>query len=142
MLRDEAAGHPEILPLLQFTLEELYRCRSEDGLLTLEAYRALGGVAGSLAKRAETVFKDLPDDVQSELPRVLNALVSVGQDGRGAIGRDERRRRDEEKGPRGPFSFSWTAPCSASGAILARRGSAPPAIRPGPARSVPRRTAC
>ena len=87
MLRDAAAGHREILPLLQFTLEELYQRRTEDGMLTLAAYRELGGVEGSLAQRAETVFKDLPDDVEAELPKVLNALVSIGQDGQAAIGR-------------------------------------------------------
>ena len=57
MLRDAAVARPEILPLLQFTLEELYQRRTEDGLLTLAAYRELGGVEGSLAQRAEAVFK-------------------------------------------------------------------------------------
>ena len=87
MLRDAAAGHREILPLLQFTLEELYQRRTEDGMLTLAAYRELGGVEGSLAQRAETVFKDLPDTVEAELPKVLNALVSIGQEGQASIGR-------------------------------------------------------
>ena len=87
MLRDAAADHPEVLPLLQFTLEELYQHRTEDGMLTLQAYRDLGGVEGSLAQRAETVFKDLPDDVEQELPKVLNALVSIEQDGHETIGR-------------------------------------------------------
>ena len=87
MLRDAAAEHPEILPLLQFTLEELYQRRTDDGMLTLEAYRDLGGVEGSLAQRAETVFKDLPDDVEEQLPKVLNELVSIEQDGHETIGR-------------------------------------------------------
>ena len=87
MLRDAAAERPEVLPLLQFTLEELYQRRSEDGMLTLAAYKALGGVEGSLAQRAETVFKDLPDDVELELPKILNALVSIEQDGHETIGR-------------------------------------------------------
>ena len=87
MLRDAAAEHPEVLPLLQFTLEELYQRRTGDGMLTLEAYRNLGGVEGSLAQRAETVFKDLPDDVEAALPKVLNELVSIEQDGHETIGR-------------------------------------------------------
>ncbi len=87
MLRDAAAEHPEVLPLLQFTLEELYQQRTEDGMLTLATYRDLGGVEGSLAKRAEKVFKDLPDDVEAELPKVLNALVSIERDGFEQIGR-------------------------------------------------------
>ncbi len=87
MLRDAAAEHPEVLPLLQFTLEELYQRRTADGMLTLAAYRDLGGVEGSLARRAETVFKDLPDDVEEQLPKVLNELVSIEHDGHGTIGR-------------------------------------------------------
>jgi tetratricopeptide (TPR) repeat protein len=87
MLRDAAVARPEILPLLQFTLEELYQRRTEDGLLTLAAYRELGGVEGSLAQRAEAVFKELPDDVEAELPKVLNALVSIEQDGHETVGR-------------------------------------------------------
>jgi tetratricopeptide (TPR) repeat protein len=87
MLRDAAVARPEILPLLQFTLEELYQRRTEDGLLTLAAYRELGGVEGSLAQRAEAVFQELPKDVQGELPKVLNALVSIEQDGHETVGR-------------------------------------------------------
>ncbi|HZD52552.1 MAG TPA: tetratricopeptide repeat protein, partial [Woeseiaceae bacterium] len=87
MLRDAAAEHPEVLPLLQFTLEELYQRRTAHGMLTLEAYRELGGVEGSLAQRAETVFQGLPPDVQAVLPKVLNALVSIEQDGHETIGR-------------------------------------------------------
>ena len=87
MLRDAAVARPEILPLLQFTLEELYQRRTEDGLLTLAAYRDLGGVEGSLAQRAEAVFKDLPAGVETELPKVLNALVSIEQDGHETVGR-------------------------------------------------------
>jgi tetratricopeptide (TPR) repeat protein len=87
MLRDAAAEHPEVLPLLQFTLEELYQRRTSNGTLTLEAYRELGGVEGSLAQRAETVFEAQPSEVQAALPKVLNALVSIEQDGHETIGR-------------------------------------------------------
>ena len=98
MLRDAAAERPEILPLLQFTLEELYQRRSEEGMLTLAAYKELGGVEGSLAQRAETVFKDLPDDVEAELPKILNALVSIEQDGHETIGRKRAAWSDLSKG--------------------------------------------
>ena len=98
MLRDAAAEHPEVLPLLQFTLEELYQRRTEDGMLTLAAYRELGGVEGSLAQRAETVFKDLPDDVEEELPKVLNALVSIERDGYEQIGRKRALWSEATKG--------------------------------------------
>ncbi len=87
MLRDAASERPEILPLLQFTLEELYQRRTANGTLTLEAYRALGGVEGSLAQRAETVFQELAPAVQAALPTVLNSLVSIEQDGHDTVGR-------------------------------------------------------
>jgi tetratricopeptide (TPR) repeat protein len=94
MLRDAAAARPELLPLLQFTLEELYQRRREDGTLTLVAYRDLGGVEGSLARRAETVFEKLPMDVQAALPRVLDALIHVRREGQEAIGRRRARQDD------------------------------------------------
>src|SRR5690606_34390201 len=87
ILRDTASERPEILPLLQFTLEELYQRRTANGMLTLEAYRALGGVEGSLAQRAETVYRQLAPEVQAALPAVLSALVSVERDGHDAVGR-------------------------------------------------------
>jgi tetratricopeptide (TPR) repeat protein len=96
MLRDAAAARPELLPLLQFTLEELYQRRRDDGTLTLEAYRELGGVEGSLARRAETVFEQLPAEVQAALPRVLDALIHVRREGQEAIGRRRARQDDFE----------------------------------------------
>ncbi|NNE59268.1 MAG: tetratricopeptide repeat protein, partial [Woeseia sp.] len=72
--------------------------RTEDGMLTLAAYRELGGVEGSLAQRAETVFKDLPDDVEAELPKVLNALVSIERDGYEQVGRKRAPLADVMKG--------------------------------------------
>ncbi|MFU8876515.1 MAG: tetratricopeptide repeat protein [Wenzhouxiangellaceae bacterium] len=96
MLRDAAAARPELLPLLQFTLEELYQRRREDGTLTLEAYRDLGGVEGSLARRAETVFEQLPTDVQAELPRALDALIHIRREGQETIGRRRARQSDFE----------------------------------------------
>ena len=86
-LRDAACEHPEILPLLEFTLDGLYERRDEDGLLTFEAYRQLGGVEGCLARQAEQVFEGLPANVQAALPRVLDALVHFDQDNEESIGR-------------------------------------------------------
>lgn len=94
MLRDAASARPELLPLLQFTLEELYQRRRDDGTLTLEAYRELGGVEGSLARRAEKVFEQMPRDVQAALPRVLDALIHIRREGQEAIGRRRARQDD------------------------------------------------
>ena len=97
MLRDAAAARPELLPLLQFTLEELYQRRRDDGTLTLEAYRELGGVEGSLARRAETVFEQLPKQVQVALPLVLDALIHIRREGQETIGRRRARQSDFDR---------------------------------------------
>ncbi len=94
MLRDAAAARPELLPLLQFTLQELYERRREDGTLTLEAYKELGGVEGSLAKRAESVYAKLPPKVQEALPKVLEKLVHVRSGAQEAIGRRRAQMED------------------------------------------------
>ncbi len=82
-LMDAAVGRPGSLPLLEFTLEELYRLRTDDGTLTLEAFEALGGVEGSLARRAEEVFSDLPTEVQEALPGIMRQLVTVVENAEG-----------------------------------------------------------
>jgi tetratricopeptide (TPR) repeat protein len=94
MLRDAAAARPELLPLLQFTLQELYERRRDDGTLTLEAYKALGGVEGSLAKRAEAVYEELPSQVREALPKVLEKLIHVRSGAQEAIGRRRAQMED------------------------------------------------
>jgi tetratricopeptide (TPR) repeat protein len=79
VLRDAAAKNPSSLALLEFTLEELYKQRSERGLLTHEAYNGLGGVEGALAQRGEAVFEGLEKNVQAVLGPVFNGLVGIGQ---------------------------------------------------------------
>lgn len=79
ILRD-AAAHPELLPLVEDLLRELYERRDGDQL-TLAAYEALGrSVEGALSKRAERVFAGLPADAQAALGVVLQKLVTHGQD--------------------------------------------------------------
>ena len=80
-LREAAGGSPESLPLLEFTLEELYQRRTSDGVLTFAAYRELGGVEGAPTQAAESLFTALPPDVQAALPHVMRNLVSVADGG-------------------------------------------------------------
>jgi tetratricopeptide (TPR) repeat protein len=79
-LRDLTAARPGALPLLEFTLEELYRRRQPDGLLDFAAYAQMGGLEGALAHRAEAVFEAAAPPVQQALPRVFERLVSIGDD--------------------------------------------------------------
>lgn len=77
---NDASAHPELLPLVEFVLRELYEKSGEDQLLTYDSYESLGGVEGALAKRAEDVFAQLPQDARAELDGVLRDLVTLGGD--------------------------------------------------------------
>jgi serine/threonine protein kinase len=66
----EVQGEAGALPLLQFTLEQLYERRNEH-TLTLQAYREIGGVKGALAKQAEATYAALPLLEQRKLARAL-----------------------------------------------------------------------
>ena len=78
-LAEHAAAAPGVLPLLSFTLDELYRDarRRGDDVLTYASYDALGGLQGAIAKRAEEVTAGLPPPAQAALPRVLRALATT-----------------------------------------------------------------
>jgi len=75
VLRDAASGNPTVLPLLQFTLHELWRRSQGSGVLRFSDYEELGGLHGALRLRADEVFSRLPDKVRASLPKVLAALV-------------------------------------------------------------------
>lgn len=80
VIRDAAARNPGALPLLQFLLEELYKRRNQEDVLTFRAYEELGGVEGALAQRAETVLSSVSPPAQKALPAVLRELVTFGND--------------------------------------------------------------
>jgi formylglycine-generating enzyme required for sulfatase activity len=68
------------LPLLSFLLDQLWRRRTEEGMLTFAAYNDLGGLEGAIGRRAEEVFRDQPDAVRNELVALLRALATVTGD--------------------------------------------------------------
>lgn len=70
---------PGRLPLLEFALAQLWT-RQEDGVLTHEAYEAIGQVEGALADYAEGVFGALSVEEQQVTRRVLSQMVHLGQD--------------------------------------------------------------
>jgi eukaryotic-like serine/threonine-protein kinase len=80
VLRDSANEHADALPLLQHTLQALYERRSDDGELRFDAYRALGGLEGALAHRAEEVFGSLQEAAKHSLDGVLSKLIVMQQD--------------------------------------------------------------
>jgi DNA-binding winged helix-turn-helix (wHTH) protein/tetratricopeptide (TPR) repeat protein len=80
MLCSEAHARPDMLPLLQYCLEELYRQRGPDGALSVAVFRALGGIEGAIGARAEQVTLALSPPQVAALPRVLSQLVIIADD--------------------------------------------------------------
>ncbi len=110
-IREEASRDPGALPLLSFLLDQLWLLRNTDGVLTFAAYRELGGLAGALGRRAGQVFRDQPDEVRAGLPRVLRALVTVGDGTQGLIAaRPTRLDRFPERSPERRLIESFLAP--------------------------------
>jgi eukaryotic-like serine/threonine-protein kinase len=76
VLRDSALAQPESLPLLQFTLEALYKRRSASGLLSFAAYEEIGRLEGALVRRAEDALLTLPKSVGC-LPGLFQRMVML-----------------------------------------------------------------
>ncbi len=82
----DVGQRPGALPLLQYALTELYE-RRDDRVLTVDAYRQIGGVAGALAQRAEELYNALNQDQQAVALQIFLRLVSLGE------GTEDTRRR-------------------------------------------------
>ena len=77
---------PGALPLLQYSLTELFE-RREGDLLTKAGYAQIGGVLGALSRRAEEVYQGLDERRQAESRQVFLRLVTLGE------GVEDTRRR-------------------------------------------------
>ena len=82
----DVADSPGFLPLLQYTLTELWGQRTEDKL-TLAAYTRSGGVKGTLQKRANEVYEGLSGEEQETAKRIFLELTQLGE------GTEDTRRR-------------------------------------------------
>ncbi len=58
------------LPLLQFTLDQLFQRRCEHQIL-LKTYHEMGGVKGAVARHAEATYASLPSEEHRKMTRVL-----------------------------------------------------------------------
>ncbi len=76
----EIGTRPNALPLMQFTLTELFDLHGGDDL-TLDQFRELGGLEGAIARRAETVFGALDDHERAGARTMFAKLASIGEDG-------------------------------------------------------------
>jgi hypothetical protein len=79
--RIRAAAEATVLPLLQFTLSEIWRRRLRDpGRPMSEYYEDLGGLTGSISENATRYYNELPTDEQRGIVRsVLLDLITVSE---------------------------------------------------------------
>ena len=87
----EVSNEPGALPLLQYALTELFQ-RREGSVLTLEAYRAIGGVSGALSSRADDLFGSLDHAAEEAAHQLFLRLITPGEgteDARRRVSRDE-----------------------------------------------------
>ena len=73
LLRD-AAGEPGALPLVSHALRQTW-LRREGRTLTVAGYSETGGIQGAIARSAESVYQDLPDDQRHELRDLMLRLI-------------------------------------------------------------------
>lgn len=79
VLRQAAVGEPAALPLLSFTLDQLFEAR-QGNLLTHAAYQHLGAIEGAIRRQADAIFNQLAEQCRAELPNLLRALVTIRSD--------------------------------------------------------------
>jgi WD40 repeat protein len=87
-LAADVTGHPGDLPLVEFTLTELWQRDGDTGVLTAATYDELGsvglsgerfpGVQGAIARRADEVWRELDPDERAAARRVFLSLVAAG----------------------------------------------------------------
>lgn len=76
------AGQQEgSLPLLAYTLDELYEARDADGTISAASYERLGGIEGAIAHRAEMVYRALSNQARAALRPLFRKLAEVSADG-------------------------------------------------------------
>lgn len=82
----DVVGQPGSLPLLQYSLTELFD-RRRAGVLTIEAYEDIGELTGALARRGEQLYDEASPAERPAVRRVFTRLVTLGQ------GTEDTRRR-------------------------------------------------
>ena len=79
-LINEVIQAPGALPLLSFTLFELYRLSIKNNrqrTLHEDDYKDLGGVIGALHKRADDLFNDMDRKHQNTLRKIILRMISI-----------------------------------------------------------------
>jgi DNA-binding winged helix-turn-helix (wHTH) protein/tetratricopeptide (TPR) repeat protein len=90
ILCTDTINNPDALPMLQYTLHELYLQRSENDELSYDVYKQLGGIEGAIGIKAEDIFIKLTNEQQQQLPYVMSLLVTLNPDGKTVTSRAAR----------------------------------------------------
>jgi hypothetical protein len=82
-LLDDVENKPGSLPLLQFTLREMW-ARQQNRRITRQSYDEIGGVEGALAQRAEAIFAAMTESganapMALAFQRLFTRLVTLGE---------------------------------------------------------------
>ena len=85
IIRD-VGDQPGMLPLLQYTMTELFEER-QGATLTLQAYQESGGVTGALARRADEIYEGLDENGRNATSQLFLRLITLGE------GVEDTRRR-------------------------------------------------
>lgn len=85
-LIEDVNNSPGSLPLLQYTLKELWQQRQGDQLV-LSAYQMLGGINGTLDERATEIYNNFDSSKQLTVQHVFQQLTQLGE------GAEDTRRR-------------------------------------------------
>jgi uncharacterized protein YjbI with pentapeptide repeats len=83
---DDVQGAPGNLPLLQYTLKELWQ-RRQNNQLVLSVYQALGGINGTLNERATELYESFEQSEQVTTRYIFQKLTQLGE------GTEDTRRR-------------------------------------------------
>ena len=78
LLVNDVHGRAGALPLLQFTLQELWQ-RRESHQLTIRAYRDIGKIEGALQRKADNVYASFTAKQQELCRRIFLRLVKPGE---------------------------------------------------------------
>ncbi|MEH1847983.1 MAG: caspase family protein [Nostoc sp.] len=80
-LINDVEDYPGSLPLLQYTLTQLWRESKNQGneVLSLKTYEDLGGVEGTLQKRADAVYESLSATEKTVARRIFLELTQIGE---------------------------------------------------------------
>ena len=74
----DVENEPGILPLLEFTLTQLWE-RRNNNMLTHQAYEQIGGIQTALVNYAENIYNQLTEAEQKQAKRIFLQLVRLGE---------------------------------------------------------------